>query len=168
MAAATFPGVVVHEIAHRFFADVTGTPVYKVCYFQLGDPSGYVVHGPIKRLRDAFLISVGPLILNTVLCALITFVAVPVLLLEPDDFSLIFLPLLWVGFSIGMHAFPSNQDMNNFVEAVHQARGSGLLRVVVGFFARLFQFANALRAFWFDLFYAVGVSLLLPLVCGLL
>ncbi len=70
LALVTFPGVIVHEIAHRFFCDVTDTPVYEVAYFRPGqNPAGYVIHGPAKNLRAGLLISAGPLLINTVLCS---------------------------------------------------------------------------------------------------
>lgn len=82
----TFPGVIAHEIGHRLFADWAKVPVYKVCYFRVGNPAGYVIHGPVNSLRASFLISVGPLIVNTLLCALITFSAVfPMYILEVEN-----------------------------------------------------------------------------------
>ena len=50
ISLVTFPGVVVHEAAHRFFCDVTDTPVYEVSYFRpRGKPAGYVIHGrPVR------------------------------------------------------------------------------------------------------------------------
>ena len=102
IAMATFPGVVTHEIAHRFFCDLTGTSVYKICYFQRRNPS----------LQASFLISIGLLIVNTLFCSLLAFSAmIPVYVLKARDVNLIFYALLWVGFSIGMDAFPSNQDL---------------------------------------------------------
>jgi L-asparaginase/Glu-tRNA(Gln) amidotransferase subunit D len=60
-----------------------------------------------------------------------------------------------------MHAFPSNDDMENLVNAVRIANRSALLPVAV-FFAGFFRLANALRFFWFDAFYAFGITMLLP------
>src|SRR3989338_6882775 len=98
----TFPGVIAHEFSHRLFADLAKVPVYKVCYIRLGNPAGYVIHGSVKGLKNAFLISVGPLIINTVLCALLTFSAIfPLYILEASQYNWIFIPLVWVGFSIG-------------------------------------------------------------------
>jgi len=165
ISLATFPGVIVHEIAHRFFADLSGVPVHKVCYFRVGNPAGYVIHEPAKNLKQSFLISIGPLIVNTILCALITFPAVfPLFFLEVENYSGIFLLLAWVGYSIGMHAFPSNEDMVNFLTEVKSAREKGVLLVASKIAAILLRIANMLRFFWFDLIYAFGVSMLLPWV----
>src|SRR5215470_6070428 len=72
IALVTFAGVTVHEAAHRFLCDLAGVPVYKVCYFRIGSPSGYVIHGPTNSLGASFLITVGPLTVNTLLCAIIS------------------------------------------------------------------------------------------------
>jgi hypothetical protein len=166
IALVTFPGVIVHEVSHRFFCDVTRTPVYDVRYFQpMGNPAGYVIHARPRRLTHGLLISIGPLILNTMLCALLTVgVAYQVVVL---DGSLAHQPLLivlaWLGFSIGANAFPSRQDAASFVAEVKDARGEGFVLYVARFAAGLVTVANALRVIWFDLLYAVGVSLLIPL-----
>ena len=76
IAVLTFPGVIVHEIGHRLSADLLQVPVYQVCYFRFGNPAGYVIHGPVKGIKDSLLISIMPMITNTLLCALITFSAV--------------------------------------------------------------------------------------------
>jgi hypothetical protein len=142
-------------------------PVYKACYFRLGDPAGYVIHGPVDELKKSLLISIGPLIVNTLFCAVICFSAVfPVFILNAQTYNPVIALLLWIGISIGMHAFPSNQDMNNFVANVAHARQRGPLLWAAKFFSGLLRLANILRFFWFDLFYAVGVAAFLPWVFG--
>ena len=164
IALLTFPGVIVHEIAHRFFAELTGVQVYDVCYFRFGNPSGYVIHGKPKNLLQAFLISVGPLILNTILCAAITIAAIyPWIILESQIATLEYI-LLWLGISIGMHAFPSNHDIEAFTEVVNQNCGKGLMWRFAKLVEIIFNVANALRFFWFDLFYAIGVAFIIPLI----
>src|SRR3989344_9695784 len=98
----------------------------------------------MKSLKSAFLISVGPLIVNTLLCAVITFPAVfPLFILDVEQYSWVFILLFWVGFSIGMHAFPSNEDMKNFVDNVKNAKEGGFfLLFLAKFFAGLFWIAN--------------------------
>ena len=169
IAILTFPGVIAHEIGHRLFADWAKVPVYKVCYFRVGNPAGYVIHGPVNNLKSSFLISVGPLIVNTLLCAVITFSAVfPLYILEAEQYSWVFILLIWVGFSIGMHAFPSNEDMENLVNNVKSAKQGGALLLAAKFFAGLLRLANALRVIWFDAIYAFTVTMLLPWLFGFL
>ena len=164
-ALLTFPGVIVHEMAHKFFCDITKTPVYKVRYFKYGgDPVGYVQHAPSKDLKSCFWISIGPLLINTILCALLTFPAIfPIFILSVTGYNSIFLFLLWIGLSIGMHAFPSNQDMEELLEMI---KNNETPHSALGFAARAFAIllegTNYLRAHWIDLLYAILVSWFLP------
>jgi hypothetical protein len=164
IALVTFPGVVVHEIAHRFFCDVTDTPVYEVDYYSPGsNPAGYVVHGPPRSLRAGLLISCGPLLVNTVLCAVLTFtVAYQTLILNSSLNDPVLWVLAWLGYSIGMHAIPSRQDAASFTAQVKEARGHGLTLQLARLMSGVITAANALRAIWIDAIYAVGVSLALP------
>jgi len=165
----TFPGVIVHEIAHRFFCDVAKVPVYKICYFRLGNPAGYVIHDETHNLKDAFLISIGPLLINTVLCALLTFPAVfPITILSETEHHFTFMILMWVGFSVGMHAFPSDQDMESFLEAVKSSKKTGVLFGVAKGFACLLGIVNSFKGIWIDAFYAFGISMILPWLLGML
>ena len=163
VSLATFPGIIVHEIAHRLFCDLAKVPVYNVCYFRIGNPAGYVIHGPVKELKSSLLISIGPLIVNTVLCALLTFSATfPISILEAENHNIVFKILIWLGFSIGMHAFPSNEDMESFLQAVKNTNQKGILLIFAKIFACLIKVANFLRCAWFDFFYALGISMILP------
>lgn len=164
IALFTFPGVIVHEIAHRFFAELTGVPVYAVRYFQFGNPSGYVIHGKSQNLMQAFFISVGPLIINTILCAAITIAAIYPWIIFEAQLTTQECILLWLGISIGMHAFPSNHDIEAFTEVVNQNCGKGLMLAFAKLVEVIFRIANALRFFWFDVFYAVGVAFIIPLI----
>ena len=164
----TFPGVIVHEIAHRFFCDRAKVPVYEICYFRLGNPAGYVLHKPTTDLRSSFLISVGPFLINSVLCILLTFPYAARLMIESTQYPGSVILLAWLGYSIGMHAFPSNDDIQNFTEQVAATKD----RTVLYYAARLFRFfmflVNGLRFFWIDLLYALAISFLLPTLLPLL
>ncbi len=160
----TFPGIIVHEAAHRLFCDLAGVPVYQVCYFRINGPQGYVIHGPVDSLGANFLISIGPLIVNSLLCAVFSFVPIVAFKLGLGETPVVFGFLLWLSISIGMHAFPSGQDVQNFSMAVQRSGGRGLLFVVAKLFEYVVRFANVLRAVWFDAIYAVGVANILPAV----
>lgn len=165
IALLTFPGVIVHEGAHRFFCDIAKVPVYQVCYIRVGNPAGYVIHGNTDSLRKAFLISVGPLIVNTILCAVICFSAVlPLFFLQERAMNIAHYALAYLGLSIGMHAFPSNVDMKSFMAVMHRTNRRGFLFFVAKFFQGLIYVANLLRVAWFDLIYAVAVAVALPLL----
>jgi len=115
----TFPGVVIHELAHKEFCRYYRIPVKEVCYFQLGEPAGYVIHARPKRYIPAFFISVSPVIVNVIVCLaggwlfayhLLPFPGVT----DVDSYTWVDLVLGglggWVGFSAGVHALPSKQD----------------------------------------------------------
>ncbi|MEP6671974.1 MAG: metalloprotease family protein [Chthoniobacter sp.] len=74
----TCPGVIVHELAHVMFCKLTGTAIHKVCYFRIGNPSGYVIHDRPTSVWKHILIGVGPFFLNTfigVACGLVAALA---------------------------------------------------------------------------------------------
>ncbi len=163
----TFPGVIVHEIAHRLFCDLAHVPVYKIRYYRVrSNPAGYVIHGPVDKLKDAFLIAIGPLIVNTVLCSILTFIPSFQILLGDHDFSPVLFILFWLGISIGMHAFPSNEDAKNLVEQIKQKKTKGFLLIISKFFSLIIRVAHSLRLIWIDAIYAILVSLFLPWLIG--
>ena len=67
----TFPGQIFRVLAYRLMCDLLKVKVYDVNYFK-----GILVHGSVANLRKAFLISIAPLFLNTLLCVVLTFPAV--------------------------------------------------------------------------------------------
>src|SRR5678809_909987 len=67
----TFPGVIVHELAHQLFCRLYKVPVFKVVYFQAQNPAGYVLHEIPDNKFHSIMISVGPFFVNTILGALI-------------------------------------------------------------------------------------------------
>lgn len=162
----TFPGIIVHEIAHKFFCDIMKVPVCKVRYFSLSNPAGYVIHGPTNNLQQAFFISIGPLIINTIFCVLLTFPAMfPIFILSAKNYHSIFSLLLWLGISIGMHAFPSQEDMDAFLALLKKNKKRGVLFFFSMFFAVLLKIVNIGKsAAMLGLLYAIAISWILPLL----
>jgi len=162
ISIATFPGVIVHEAAHMLFCRLGGLAVLDVCFFRVGNPAGYVIHEETENFTTAFLVSVGPLIVNSILCVVFCFPAfVPVRVFgRPDPISYV---LLWLGISIGMHAFPSTHDAKNVWRlARRQVRTLNPLvllsfPLVVAIYA-----ANILSVVWFDYLYGFALGILLP------
>src|SRR5262249_39816649 len=68
IAVLTFPGVIVHEAAHLIFCRLAGLAVFAVCFFRIGNPAGYVIHEPPATYRASFAVSMGPFLVNSVLC----------------------------------------------------------------------------------------------------
>jgi hypothetical protein len=150
----TFPGVIVHEWAHKFFCDRAGVPVAKVRYFRLGNPAGYVIHAPATRYHHALLIDIAPLLLNT-LFALVLFCAAMLI----EDRIAIYV-LCWLGISIGMHAFPSGEDANNLWHDTRKALPRNPLAYLSLPLVGLIKLAQLLRFIWFGLLYAVALLIL--------
>jgi hypothetical protein len=115
----TFPGVVIHEFAHKQLCDWYRIPVEEVCYFRFGNPAGYVTHSRPERYFQAFMISLAPVFINT-LIAVLAGVGIAVFLFpDKGGSSMASSPLLlltttvvvaWIGVSAGMHSLPSSQD----------------------------------------------------------
>jgi hypothetical protein len=150
-AIFTFPGVIVHEWAHKKFCDWTGVRVYKVVYFQPKNLAGYVIHDNATGAKELFWISVGPIIVNSILCVAIAYFAAR----APFASALKFV-LLWVAFTIGARSFPSDQDAGNVLDKAREiirAGGSSANYLAYPFYG-LIWLANKLRFFWFDFMYS--------------
>jgi len=155
IAILTFPGIIVHEWAHKFFCDRANVPVYKTCYFRLGNPAGYVIHGSVDSYRKTLIISIAPFIINTSTALLIFLIAIDA---SPGIITYL---LYWLGISVAMHSFPSSGDADSLWSHTKTAWRSNPLALfgfpVVG----LMKLAAMLSALWFDLLYAVGLLVLI-------
>ncbi len=162
IAITTFPGVIVHEAAHMFFCKVRHVAVLDFCFFRIGNPAGYVIHEEIGDFNTAFLVCTGPLFINSLLCILICFPAfMPVRMFQIEHYLSYF--LLWLGVSIGMHAFPSTHDANNlFHHAKKAAKSLNPLALLSFPLVLLIYLANVLSMFWADYLYGIAIGLLLP------
>ena len=75
IALATFPGAIVHALAHQLFCRWFRIPVLNVCYFRVGNPADFVIHEPATKSYQSVLISVGPFLVNTIIGAIVSFPA---------------------------------------------------------------------------------------------
>ena len=158
----TFPGIIVHEFAHMFFCRLRKVAVFEACYFQVGDPAGYVVHENTSNFTTTFLVSMGPFFVNTLLCLIICLPAyMPMTFFDLDNPLSYF--LMWLGVSIGMHAIPSNQDANNVYEqAKEKIKDKNLLALLSFPLVGLIYLFNILRIIWADLFYGIAIGVWIP------
>jgi hypothetical protein len=154
ISLVTFPGVIVHEWAHKFFCDRAGVPVAKTRYFRLGNPAGYVVHAPATRYHHAVLIEIAPLLLNTLIALLIFCVAMFI-----RNMTAVYV-LCWLGISVAMHAFPSGEDADNLWHDTRKALPKNPLAYICLPLVGLVKLAQLLRFIWFGLIYAVALFLL--------
>ncbi len=152
----TFPGVIIHEMGHKFFCDILKVKVREVKYFRFGNPAGYVIHEVSDKFYKTFLIDVGPFIINSAVAILIF-----VILSRMPFEGAIPVVLMWLGVSIGMHAFPSSHDAKVLWSESGKHIKNGNLMAIVGFpVSIMIRIANLLAIIWFDLIYAIALYLL--------
>ena len=132
ISALTFPGVVIHELAHQLFCRFFNIPVYEVCYFRFGNPAGYVIHKETDHWFHQVLVGGGPFFINSILGALIAFPSA--LRVFEFDGATSFLDgvLIWLGVSIAMHAIPSIGDAKSMWMSVSGKNAPILATFVVG------------------------------------
>jgi hypothetical protein len=163
IALLTFPGVIIHEAAHLFFCTVFKLKVFNVCFFRFGNPAGYVVHENTENFTAMFFVSMGPFVVNTLLCVVFCTAAfLPVWELKVNDPLAYF--YYWLGLSIGMHAFPSTTDLSHLWEAAPaRAKKGNLLAIISLPLSALLVVLNYGRVIWADLGYGIAVGVLGPL-----
>jgi len=157
----TFPGVIVHELAHQLFCRWFKVPVFEVVYFRAANPAGYVVHEVPKNKLQSIMISVGPFFVNTIVGALIALpAALPVMEFGnpgPLDFL-----LMYLGVSIAMHAFPSAGDANSIWQMMKQEDTPKWIKIIGYPIVGLIYLGSLGSFFWLDAIYGVAVVLLFP------
>ena len=154
----TFPGVIIHEFAHKFFCSLTGTKVLEVCYFRFGNPAGFVIHEKPATIWHHVLIGIGPLFVNTGLGLLIGILAMPIKLSIPPAFFILF----WLAISTAMHSFPSTGDAKNIWKAVWDHDAPFSAKVVGTPLVGLIYLGAIGSVFWLDLIYGVAVVVFIP------
>jgi len=158
VALVTFPGVMLHEIAHALACNLVGVRVYRTRLFKLsGNTAGYVQHARPRSFFQAFVISTAPLVVNS-FAAMLTFYAA---LKLPPDAAIFGIKeryiLYWLGFSFAMHAFPSTGDANNVWRYGKSVWKRNPLVILTFPLLLLIYLADAARILWFDLFYAFAL-----------
>lgn len=158
----TFPGVIVHEIAHQLFCRICRVAVLDVKYYAIGkNPAGYVVHEIPKKLSHQVLIAVGPFFVNSIIGVLIAMTAiVPVFNFASGTLLDYF--MIWLGVSIAMHSFPSVGDAKSILEALKTMDSPFALKLLLYPIIGLIYIGSYGSIVWLDLLYGVGISLLIP------
>jgi Putative zincin peptidase len=162
IAALTFPGVIVHETAHLFFCKLFKLKVYDVSFLRFGNPAGYVIHENSENFTAQFFVSIGPFIINTVLCMVFCTAAfLPVRELKVVDPLAYF--FYWLGISIGMHVFPSTVDLPHLWKAAPALAKKGHLLAILSLpLCAILVVLNYGRVIWADLGYGLLVGMLGP------
>jgi len=157
----TFPGVIVHEFAHQLFCRLYKVPVFKVVYFQMSNPVGYVLHEQPANKWQSIMISIGPFFVNTIIGAVIALPAsLPVFTF--NDAGPLDCLLIYLGISIAMHAFPSKGDADTIWSMLKQ-NDTNLLVKIVGYPIVGIIYLGAMGSFfWLDFLYGMAVAIGLP------
>jgi predicted small integral membrane protein len=157
----TFPGVIVHELAHQLFCRLYKVPVFQVVYIRIGNPAGYVLHEKPQNKWQSMMISIGPFFVNTILGALIALpAALPVYTFE--NANIFHYVLIYLGVSIAMHAFPSTGDAQSILTAIKDP-GTKLLTKIVGYPLIGLIYIGSIGSFiWLDLVYGIAIAVGLP------
>lgn len=157
----TFPGVIVHEIAHQLFCRWARVAVFEVVYFRLGNPAGYVVHEIPKKAWQHILIGIGPFIVNTVIGAVIAAPAAIQVIKFQTGGPLEYL-IIWLGVSIAMHSFPSTGDAKGIWDAVKSQDTSMATKILATPIVAIIYLCAVGSVMWLDLFYGLAVAMLIP------
>jgi hypothetical protein len=149
VALFTLPGVVVHEVSHKFFCDWSGVKVLKVCYFRFGNPSGFVIHEAGKKFSQSFFISMGPLILGIIFSALFF------QLFKIHSNELKGIIFAWIGLMIATKCFPSSADAKNLWEETKRHFWRSPFAFIGFPFALFIWLINRLNVFYFNYIFAL-------------
>lgn len=162
ISIVTFPGVIVHELAHQLFCRLSKVAVIEVCYFRFGNPAGFVRHEIPKKASQNILIGVGPFIVNTLIGALISMPAAIQIIKFKDYSNVLFLFLTWLGISIVMHSFPSIADAKSIWNSVWRKETNILIKVFGTPLVGILFICSLGSIAWLDLIFAMGVAVFIP------
>lgn len=160
----TFPGVIVHELAHAIFCRLFGLAIYEVSYFRFttgfGQPAGYVVHQRAEKPWQDLMVSIGPFFVNTIVGAVIAMpAAIPFRLGGADVLDLF---LMWLGVSVAMHSFPSTGDAKSAWGSLSR-KETPIFTKIIGYPVIGLIYVGALGSmFWLDALYGIAVAGFLP------
>ncbi|MCK5589014.1 MAG: DUF3267 domain-containing protein [Candidatus Pacebacteria bacterium] len=148
------PGIVIHEFSHVVFCLISGVKIHKVRFFRLSERAGYVKHSEPKDFIEAFLISFGPLFLNTLL-SFLAFKQFNLNFAEPKN-----LLFLYLGITIALAAIPSDEDGDSFGKYIKLRFKKNILFFPLFLFYLIIWFlniANYLKKFGLDYFFTAFV-----------
>ena len=143
----TAPGVIVHELSHVIFCLLAGVKIHKINLFKFGRTAGYVVHNEPKKIHQSFLISFGPLLINSFLALLCFAKIVPPYL---NWFNLLY---FWIGGAVSLHAIPSTGDAQALFKATNRRFWKNPLVALIYPFVFLLYILNFLKKFHLDILY---------------
>jgi hypothetical protein len=125
----TLPGVVLHELAHQFVAEVFDLEVREVDY------TSHVVHEAPRTLTQAVLVATAPLAVNTAFAVAAVFLALGGVPADPASLALTWphAVAVFLAFALLFRAMPSTRDVRNVFTAARRLFGWRRPHVVVLF-----------------------------------
>lgn len=159
----TFPGVILRQLTHFAVCRALGIKVLDIRIFRADTPSGYVLHEMPSRFSTGILVAVLPLLIHSALCVLLCTPAwIPIRYFDSAASCFTFFQI-WVGLSLGIHAFPPFRDSSRLWElSIREVMNHGVaIRLLIPF-VLLFRVAHRLSLFGFDLLYAGMIGVALP------
>jgi hypothetical protein len=146
----TAPGVMVHELAHAFFCLLTGVRIRKISLFRFDKVAGYVIHDEPTGFFSSFLISFGPLIINSYLAMwLFTKVVSPLSWLD--------ILFFWLGAAIALHAIPSTGDAQSLLKNANRNIWRHPLKILFYPLVLILYILNLLKRIYFDIVYVAAL-----------
>lgn len=157
LAMLTFPGVILHELVHAIMCKIFGIQIQEICYLRYGKPAGYIIHSPCNGFLSQFCITIGPLVVNSLLGGYLGYKYIHLIPNGPLFEKIFF---VWLGVSFLVHSFPSVSDVKNFHKVLKKE--SELIQLVnMPVLLTLYVIAHS-AFFWVELGYAWVVVFYLP------
>jgi len=126
---------------------LTRVRIFKICLFRFGNPAGYVNHQEPQKFYQSFLISFGPLIINSLLAAFLFSQLIP------PYFRWQIVIYFWLGFALGLHAIPSTGDAKALFQAANHRFWRNPFVIVVYPFILILYILNLLKRLHIDILY---------------
>ena len=161
ISVLTFPGIIMHELSHQLFCRWFNVPVFHVVYFQMENPNGYVLHERSTSKWQNMMISIGPFILNTLVAILIAMPSSLAVFTYDQENPLNWI-LLYLAFSISMHAFPSTGDASSIMEDIKQEGTPFWMKLIAYPVVGIIYLFSIGSMFWLDAIYALFLVRYVP------
>ena len=161
LAGITFPGVMVHELAHELMCRATKTKVLEVCYFRLGNPAGYVLSEKASSVWKSLLISFVPFVFNSVAGFLIGLASATVYRME-GHFGVVATILFYLGMSLAFHAFPSLQDAKVIDDELWRRETSLFAKIICAPVVFVFAVKAVVDNMLVDMIWGIAIGGILP------
>lgn len=147
-AILTAPGIIVHELAHALFCVLSGVKIYKINLFRFQKVAGYVIHEEPKTFMSSWLISFGPLIVNSYLAMFFFAQIRPI-------YNLWDLLFLYLGIAIALQAIPSTGDAESLLQMANRNFWKNPLIILLYPLVLVLYLLNLLKRFYFDWAYVI-------------